>query len=364
MNGNPCQTKEGRATFFLAYPLTFVLHPVSAYNRCVWRPIQTSGLLWQSALPRTTSCATRLIRQRYNLLGHSLLLDLLSSTGQRVISSITVPLDVIREYWCPMHAHCISTLNNVLPLLQKRADRAAAQESATTFSTEPLNWFEQQRADNIARNRSMLAKLTFPLAAPAATATASVDIAVQGGHAAGKEIRLARDSKGRFIGSAGSSEWRRKHAKIDSEQCTSSGVRLPTTVKSSSDGSVVIVPVVEGSLAVACDMATWAQKCNVSMQAPSIPHGEDLNGCTTSSNEQAALSCIVAGRASERLPEASTGGQMEAPQASAEALANLGCEIWLAGIPSEAVRENLFGVSKAKNWKKKRRLNAELQPAT
>ena len=55
---------------------------------------------------------------------------------------------------------------------------------------------------------------------------------------------------------------------------------------------------------------------------------------------------------------------MEAPQASAEALANLGCEIWLAGIPSEAVRENLFGVSKAKNWKKKRRLNAELQPAT
>lgn len=281
-----------------------------------------------------------------------------------MISSITVPLDVIREYWCPMHALCISTLNNVLPLLQKRADRAAAQESATTFSTEPLNWFEQQRADNIARNRSMLAKLAFPLAAPAATATASVDIAVQGGHAAGKEIRLARDSKGRFIGSSGSSEWRRKHAKIDSEQCTSSGVRLPITVKSSSDGSVVIVPVVEGSLAVACDMATWAQKCNVSMQAPSIPHGEDLDGCTTSSNEQAALSCIVAGRALERLPEASTGGQMEAPQASAEALANLGCEIWLAGIPSEAVRENLFGVSKAKNWKKKRRLNAELQPAT
>ncbi len=137
-------------------------------------------------------------------------------------------------------------------MLQRRASRA--QEPNAVIPTEPLNAFEQQRADNIARNQSMLANLGIPLTEQ--TFSAPGVSANQGANAAG-------NSKGKFIG--GSSSRRRKRVTVDRPQNKMPCLPLPpatldTSVSLESSGITVIL--VEGSPAVACDMATWMQPDN------------------------------------------------------------------------------------------------------
>ncbi len=57
-------------------------------------------------------------------------------------------------------------------MVQKRVSRATAS-SAPSLPAQPLNEFERQRADNIARNKSMLAELGLSRAPNSAAAPGS-----------------------------------------------------------------------------------------------------------------------------------------------------------------------------------------------
>ncbi|BDA42016.1 probable BsuMI modification methylase subunit YdiP at N-terminal half [Coccomyxa sp. Obi] len=266
----------------------------------------------------------------------------------------------------PKQAERIATeqkLHNVATSNQQRRAGAAAsqdpQDPAIMLDAPPLNEFEQQRVDNIARNKDMLANLVVPLAAEKAAGPAT--LAAQGKQAAGTTrsnlgdrqmpagasrtgVTPARDSKGRFIGSSSS----RRHARATAGPVQSSGnfgPALPVVLSDrASPGTVkrlhssgMTVPVVEGSLApsVACDMATWMQhEGSNAKNVTSLAAGQRHAG----GDQQAA----------DHAQEGPSGAGSHGARAALvlpEALANLGCEMPLQAAPPEAVRENLFGMA-------------------
>ena len=233
-----------------------------------------------------------------------------------------------------------------------------AQQPAIMPDAPPLNEFEQQRVENIARNHTMLASLGVPLAAKMAVGPATP--AAQGKQAASTMHRdpgkqqvpagashkggtVARDSKGKFIGSSS----RRRRARMTAGPLQSSwnfggampilssGSASPGTFKRQ-QSSGVTVPVVDGSLAssIACDMATWMQheERNAEIAA---------GGWLAGSHQQAG----------EHPPE----GPSEACAAGShgehaalvfpEALVNLGCEVSLEAAPPGVVPGHLFGTA-------------------
>ncbi len=264
-----------------------------------------------------------------------------------------------------------------LSLQQRRVGPAAAQDPhdppAIMLDTPPLNDFEQRRVDNITRNHNMLANLGFPLAAEKHVGPAT--LSAQGKQAAGTTrsnledqqvsaglsragVTLARDSKGRFIGSSTSRRLMRVaavpvHASryIGSSMPILSSERAAPGTVSSLQSSGMTVPVVEGSLApsLACDMATWMQHeernvHNVASMAAGQRHAGD--------DQQAAE------HAQEGPYEARAAGSHRdrAALVLPEALANLGCQVRLQAAPApEAIHGDLFGNAMSICKKEKKR---------
>ena len=272
-------------------------------------------------------------------------------------------------------ASCHSEITCCVLLQQRRPGMAAAQapqEPASMPDTQPLNQFEQQRAENIARNQTMLAKLGVPLAAGAAVGAAvgPATPTAQGKQAAGtmhrdpgkqqvsagashKGATVARDSKGKFIGSSS----RRRRARMTAGPLQSSrntgilplGSAPPGTSKRQQTSGMT-VPLVDGSLAssVACDMATWMQHEGGNAE---IASGQWHAGSDQHALEGPSEACAAGSRGEH------------AALVFPEALVNLGCEVSLEAAPPGVVPGHLFGTAMIPSKGGKKRKAAVATPS-